>query len=421
MASPAQQTPEHVFKALRDRRLRSSEQGDVLRRYLRWRSVNSQISQIAFMHHNLHSTLTVAALITAASASMPEHGALPHPASPECDRAVIQQRARVGFRTPRAPKSGNRNPVFGSTPSSSTLITVAAASTPAYSPHPEPRSSTPRVSDLRTQLRNVAAARIAALVRGRAARKVAHDARSLWVARRFRATPLRSIAATDIARVARSFLSRRHFGRGGENRAAAAADAAAHDATPTSATPISAKPATRRGRRSSHTPTLVDDDSDDADGYADDDDDGSRSCLTPHSHLDLEYYSEMALAAAADDEPEDDKPDDDDYKRHMPEVVDGSDESGLPKPLTSSPPSSRRSTPSRSGDSHHGGVATDRHNDITHVGTSWSQTGDVWWTSASGDHHEIVYDYNEDEYDDDENDYHHDEEEPAGEEPAGDY
>ena len=91
----------------------------------------------------------------------------------------------------------------------------------------------------------------------------------------------------------------------------------------------------------------------------------------------------MALAAAH--EPEDDKPDVD-YKRHMPEVDDGSDESGLPKPLTSSPPSSRRSTPSRSGDSHHGGVATNRHNGITHVGTSWSQTGagDVWWTSASG-------------------------------------
>ena len=83
MASPAKQTPEHVFKALRDRRLRSSEQGDVLRRYLRWRSVNAQISQIAFVHHNLHSTLTVAALITAASALTPESGALPHPASPE--------------------------------------------------------------------------------------------------------------------------------------------------------------------------------------------------------------------------------------------------------------------------------------------------------------------------------------------------
>ena len=409
MASPAKQTPEHVFKALRDRRLRSSEQGDVLRRYLRWRSVNAQILQIAFVHHNLHSTLTVAALITAASASTPEHGALPHPASPECDRAVIQQRARDGFRTPRAQKSQDRTAIFGSTPSSSTLITVAAASTPTYSPPPTPRSSTPRVSDLRTQLRNVSAARIAALARGRAARKVARDARSLSLARRFRPTATRSGAATDIARVARSFLSRRHFGRGGGNRAAAAADAAAHDAT-TSATPISAKPATRRGRRSCHTPTLVDDDSDDADGYADDDDDGSRSCLTPHSHLDLEYYSEMALAAAADDEPEDDKPDDDDYKRHMPEVVDGSDESGLPKPLTSSPPSSRRST-DRSGDSHHGGA---HHNDITHVGTSWSQTGDVWWTSASGDHHEIAYDYNEDEYDDDENDDHHDEEEPTG-------
>ena len=132
MASPAKQTPEHVFKALRNRRLRSTEQADVLRRYLRWRSVNAQIAQIASVHNDKFSTLAVAALITAAPTSTPESGALPHPASPECDRAVIQQRARVGFRTPRAPKSGNRNPVFGSTPSSSTLITVAAASTPTF-------------------------------------------------------------------------------------------------------------------------------------------------------------------------------------------------------------------------------------------------------------------------------------------------
>ena len=130
------------------------------------------------------------------------------------------------------------------------------------------------------------------------------------------------------------------------------------------------------------------------------------------------YRPPLALAAAAD-EPEDDKPssrDDDD----------DDDDSGLPKPFTSSPPSSSRSlVPSRSegrsGDSHHGG---DR-DDVTHVGTSWSQTGDMWWTSASGDHHEIAFDdssarhdHNGDEYDDGDNDDGHDEESA---EHAGDY
>ena len=102
-----------------------------------------------------------------------------------------------------------------STPDGAAPITAAAASTPMTSPPPNYRSSTPLLSNLRTQLRSVAAARIEAPARGRAARKVAHDARLLWIARHFRATPLRSFAATDIARVARSFLSRRHFGRGG--------------------------------------------------------------------------------------------------------------------------------------------------------------------------------------------------------------
>ena len=62
MASPAKQTPEHVFKALRNRRLASAEQADVLRRYLRWRSVNAQIAQIASVHNDKFSALAVAAL-----------------------------------------------------------------------------------------------------------------------------------------------------------------------------------------------------------------------------------------------------------------------------------------------------------------------------------------------------------------------
>ena len=296
-----------------------------------------------------------------------------------------------------------------SAPDGAAPISAAAASTPMSSPPPKCRSPTrsPRVADARRQLEFVAAQRVQAAARGRAARVAARALRARSIARRFRPTPTRSGAATHVARTVRSYLARRHLGRGGDGRAAAAAAAAAADASSTSPAPLSAKPAARRSGRSGRTLTFVDDDHGDY-GSSDDDND-SRSCLTPHSHLDLEYYSDMALAAAAN-EPEDDKPDDDDYKRHMPEVVDGSDESGLPKPLTSSPPSSRRST-DRSGDSHHGGA---HHNDITHVGTSWSQTGDVWWTSASGDHHEIAYDYNEDEYDDDENDDHHDEEEPTG-------
>ena len=44
----------------------------------------------------------------------------------------------------------------------------------------------------------------------------------------------------------------------------------------------------------------------------------------------------------------------------------------------------------RRGDSHHGG---DHHEDLTHIGTSWSQTGDVWWWSSTSDeHHEIAFD-----------------------------
>ena len=135
-----------------------------------------------------------------------------------------------------------------------------------------------------------------------------------------------------------------------------------------------------RGR----TPTLVNYDDADVGGYGSSDDDSDRSYFSP-SGVRFAAYGGVALAAAAD-EPEDDKPsgrsDDDD----------DDDDSGLPKPFTSSLPSSSRSlVPShrgRSGDSHHGG---DRDDGALHVGTSWSQTGDVWWTSASGDHHEIAF------------------------------
>ena len=90
MVPPAKQTPKHVFKALRIRRLASPEQGDVLGQHLRWRSVHAKINACAIVHRNLHSTLAVvAALITAAPTSTPEHGTLSDPATPECERAVI--------------------------------------------------------------------------------------------------------------------------------------------------------------------------------------------------------------------------------------------------------------------------------------------------------------------------------------------
>ena len=149
-----------------------------------------------------------------------------------------------------------------STPDGAAPISAAAASTPMSSPPPKYRSSTPLVSELKTQLRNVCAARIAALARGRAARKVARDARSLLLARRFRATPLRSIAAVDIARVARSYLARRHFRRGGDRAAAAAAAADDDDIIVRATTTTSAPPPTpssRRGNRGSRTPTLAGD------------------------------------------------------------------------------------------------------------------------------------------------------------------
>ena len=244
-------------------------------------------------------------------------------------------------------------------------LTADAATMAISSP-----ARSPRVAGLRRQLEFAAAQRAQAAARGRAARVTTRAVHARSIARRFRPTPTRSGAATHIARIVRSYLARRHLGRGGDGRAAAAAAvaaAAAADASSTSpapATPLLTKPATRRSGRGGRTPTLVDDGNGDLGNYGISDDDG-RSCFSPPG-AHFAAYGGLALAAAAD-EPEDDKPsgcDDDD-----------DDESGLPKPFTRSPPSSRRSTPSRcegrTGDSHHGG---DCHNDSTHAGTSWSQT-----------------------------------------------
>ena len=352
-----------------------------------------------------------------------------------------------------------------STPDGAAPISAAAASTPMSSPPPKYRSSTPLVSELKTQLRNVCAARIAALARGRAARKVARDARSLLLARRFRATPLRSIAAVDIARVARSYLARRHFRRGGDRAAAAAAadddDIIVRATTTTSAPPPT--PSSRRGNRGSRTPTLAGDCYDDNvgdDGITDDDDD--LSCFSPHgaefdaykeyaheAHVNYEPDVEIqklmdgigsvngndklkslqltleptrsnhggahvslalaahsaqgarALAAATADEPEDDKPGDADYKRHMPEV---GDDGKLP--TATEVAGDGDSKP----ESNHGGAEA-QDDELTHIGTYWSYNGDAYRSEPNEqfEHFESYeyddYEYDDGEYHDDDNDH----------------
>ena len=339
-----------------------------------------------------------------------------------------------------------------STPDGAAPISAAAASTPMSSPPPKYRSSTPLVSELKTQLRNVCAARIAALARGRAARKVARDARSLLLARRFRATPLRSIAAVDIARVARSYLARRHFRRGGDRAAAAAAAADDDDIIVRATTTTSAPPPTpssRRGNRGSRTLTLAGDcyDGND-DGIYDDDD---LSCFSPHgaeAHVNFEPDIEgqklmdgigsvngndklkslqlpleptrsnhggahvalalaahsaqgaLALAAAAD-EPEDDKPDDADYKRHMPEV---GDDGKLP--TATEVAGDGDSKP----ESDHGGAEA-QTDELTHIGTFWSYNGDAWRSEPNEEFEYFEqneyydYEYDDGEYHDDDNDH----------------
>ena len=352
-----------------------------------------------------------------------------------------------------------------STPDGAAPISAAAASTPMSSPPPKYRSSTPLVSELKTQLRNVCAARIAALARGRAARKVARDARSLLLARRFRATPLRSIAAVDIARVARSYLARRHFRRGGDRAAAAAAAADDDDIIVRATTTTSAPPPTpssRRGNRGSRTLTLAGDCYDGNlgdDGITDDDDD--LSCFSPHgaefgaykeyaheAHVNYEpdiegqklmdgigsvngidkfkplslplestasthggahvalalaaHSAQGALAlAAAADEPEDDKPDDADYKRHMPEV---GDDGKLP--TATEVAGDGDSEP----ESDHGGAEA-QTDELTHIGTFWSYNGDAWRSEPNEEFEYFEqneyydYEYDDGEYHDDDNDH----------------
>ena len=194
------------------------------------------------------------------------------------------------------------------TPDGAAPITAAAALTPITSPAPEFRSSSTKISDVRAHLSALAASRIAALARGRAARVVtAQRSLEFSLARRFRATPLRSLAASQLVRFARFVIFRRRFRRGGERRAAAAAAATAAAAAAgimlaaptTPAPPIEMKmkmPVVHRGRRGSRTPSSVYEGNgshSDMNDHGSSDDDNDRSCFTPPGV----HFGEYAHAA----------------------------------------------------------------------------------------------------------------------------
>ena len=117
---------------------------------------------------------------------------------------------------------------------------------------------------------------------------------------------------------------------------------------------------------------------------------------------------------------------DDDYKAVMPEVDIGDNGMPLSKKSTvteiAGDGKPKSLTTSRS--STDGGASSSASSDeLAHIGTTWSQTGDIWWTPATDEHH--VYEYDEyydhdehyhDRYDDDDDDdggYDQDEEDGA--------
>ena len=216
-----------------------------------------------------------------------------------------------------------------SAPDGAALITTAAVLTPMTSPPRKYRSSAPLISGVRAQLYKIAASRIAALARGRAARKVARDARSLSLTRRFRPTATRSGAAVDIARVFWSYLARRRCRRGGDRAAAAAA---ANDgiivlaATTTPAPPPT--PNARRGRRGRRTPAPDGSYHGDLGGYGgSSDDDSDRSCFSPPG-AHFERYKEYAHEAHGTFKP------DLEGQVLMDGIISVNDD-GTPKPLSS--------------------------------------------------------------------------------------
>ena len=372
--------------------------------YLDRRNVLANTSPHACTASGNERALANKTLISVSPASSPTRRSLADQTNPECERAELPQRderdranGRVLGRV-RAHRVEYRKTTIDSPTSSKTLISVAAATPTIRSPPPDYRSLA-SVSGIRALLHRTAASRIAALARGRAARQVARLAR-MSLARRYRATPLRSLAATQLAAATRSFLVRRRLTRGGDQQQQQQEQQQQQQTTSTT-TPPSAKPATRRGRRAGHKPTPAGDGSDGCDVSGDDDDDDSYSCLTPLSQPDLGYYSEMALAAAdATDEPENNTP------PHIEPAVtpDGGNDNGSGNGNDKDNGSGSdcnhggAQSPSASeSDSHHGG-------DLTHLGITRQQTGDVWWSSTpNNDYHEVIiqYDHHDEEYYDD--------------------
>ena len=174
------------------------------------------------------STSTGAAPITAAAGSTPIFSSSRSSTPLRHSSELFVERYAKHDADVRRSRAGILASSTQSTPNGAAPITAAAASTPVTSPPPEFRSSSTKISDVRAHLNALAASRIAALARGRAARVVtARRSLAFLLARRFRSTPLRSLAATQLARTARSFLFHRRFRRRGERAAAAVTATAA--------------------------------------------------------------------------------------------------------------------------------------------------------------------------------------------------
>ena len=103
---------------------------------------------------------------------------VPHGRATTTLRPRGQERPRLAQGAPLLPAHAPLRAPTTSTPGGAAPISAAAASMPMTSPPPKYRSSAPLISGVRVLLRNMAASRIAALARGRAARNVARDARS---------------------------------------------------------------------------------------------------------------------------------------------------------------------------------------------------------------------------------------------------
>ena len=82
---------------------------------------------------------------------------------------------------------------------------------------------------------------------------------------------------------------------------------------------------------------------------------------------------------------------DDDYKTNMPDV--DIDDNGMPLSKTSMATEIAGDGKPKSTTTDGGASSSASSDELTHVGTTWFQTGDVWWTPATDEHH--VYEYDE--------------------------